>query len=344
MTSYYITYFDLLGTRGMCEDPDLYYENIDFFYDVVQKASFKLQKYGKVGVFSDCAYAESSDLSYLLDFLVMVQERLMAKGLYFNAAVKSGKLGIQYKNVKDNEPFFGIRLTNNIIADLYLTQANFKGVGINISPEIAKEMMDTPNFKYKTVDCIYIYKSFNSYEPRGYKDIALPETRYEKSLTQTLEVLFETMYSSYIKRPKFGLYYISLLSNMLRSYGCAFNWDMSKDDPFLEPSVPIIFKSVKRFLDMYETEFSDLEGGEYLALVMLDVIYNLSQFNEEEKKDITMKTIEISCVKNKFIHELNTIPNDIFTINPVTKTNNKNTFIQYCQKNLSKTIVDNIVC
>lgn len=301
-----------------------------------------LRGFGKVGIFSDCAYAEADDLTYLLDFLTTVQERLMARGLFFNAAVKCGKLGIEHTTFSEDRPAFGIRLTNNIIADLYLTQTNFKGIGIYLCPDVIEEI-NKPNFKYKTVDCIYIRKDLNTYEPCGYKDVALPEPRYEKSLMQTLEVLFEALYGSYIKKPKFGLYYISLLSNMLRSYGSAFKWDMSKDDPFSEPSVPIIFKSIKKFLDLYETEFSDLKGGEYLAFVMLDVIYNLSQFNEEEKKDITMKTIEISCVKNKFIHELNAIPNGIFTINPVNKTNNKNTFIQYCQKNLSKTIVDNIV-
>lgn len=27
----YITYFDLLGTRGLCDDPAVYYKNIGFF-------------------------------------------------------------------------------------------------------------------------------------------------------------------------------------------------------------------------------------------------------------------------------------------------------------------------
>lgn len=338
----YITYFDLLGTRGLCDDPSIYYKNINFFYDVVQKASFMLRGFGKVGIFSDCAYAESEDLIYLLDFLTTVQERLMARGLFFNAAVKCGELGIMHTTFSDDQPAFGIRLTNNIIAELYLTQTNYKGIGIYLCPDVIKEMNNT-NCKYKTVNCIYIRKCISTYEPCRYIDVALPKPRYEKSLSQTLEILFETMYSSYIKKPKFGLYYISLLSNMLRSYSCAFKWDMSKDDPFSEPSVPIIFKSVKRFLDLYDTEFPDLVGGEYLALVMLDVIYNLPQFSDEEKKDITLKTIEINCVKNKFIHELNAIPNEIFSINPVSKMNNKHMFIQYCQKNLSKTIVDSIV-
>ena len=91
----YITYFDLLGTRGFCDDSEAYYNNLLRFNRAVCQTGAILLDYGQVGVFSDSAYAESSKLSVLLQFLTLLRNRLLADGLFFNAVVKRGSLGIK---------------------------------------------------------------------------------------------------------------------------------------------------------------------------------------------------------------------------------------------------------
>lgn len=87
-------------------------------------------------------------------------------------------------------------------------------------------------------------------------------------------------------------------------------------------------------------DLSDFLGIEYLALIMLDIIYNVEELDEDEEKDYTKNILEISCVKNRFIHLLNEVPKDIFSINSNGDINNRELFIKYCQDDLSDDFVD----
>ena len=87
-------------------------------------------------------------------------------------------------------------------------------------------------------------------------------------------------------------------------------------------------------------DLSGFEGIEYLALIMLDIVYNDKSLDEEAKKSYTKNIVEIDCVKNRFIHFLNEIPNGIFSYNPEENVNNRELFIRYCQDDLSDDFVD----
>lgn len=151
----YISYFDLLGTRGFCENSETYYKNIKEFYETVQQQSCFLSK-GKVGIFSDCAYAESSSLYELILFLVEVRDRLISQGLFFNAVVKEGDLDIKVVENTTMRPAFGVVFNNSQIADLFITQSKFKGIGIWIDTNLVKEIEKIN--KFKVTKCIYLEK------------------------------------------------------------------------------------------------------------------------------------------------------------------------------------------
>jgi|GEM_PF-5972516 len=275
MAKKYIAFFDLLGTKGACEDPELYYNNICSFEKAIKDTSWLLknneQTYGKVGVFSDSAYAESNDLQYLLDFLVCLRNRLMSENLFFNAVVKEGELGVDPISQTDTSVAFGVSFKKSDIAALYIAQTNFKGVGILLDPSVQDAVASLNT--YKVNNCIYIAKkSDNSSVAIPYKDIAFDsDAENKKILKELMRIIIRTMYSSYMRSQKFGSYYISLLSNILRSYTKKFDWDLNKHE-FSEAPAP--FQMVKNMISNCYNDISNLHGIEYLALILLDMRFD----------------------------------------------------------------------
>ena len=58
----YIAFLDMLGTTGFCRNPDEYYEKISKFNIQIHQCSIEIGDTGKIGVFSDSAYVESTSL------------------------------------------------------------------------------------------------------------------------------------------------------------------------------------------------------------------------------------------------------------------------------------------
>lgn len=338
----YISYFDLLGTRGFCENRNTYYKNITSFYDVIHQESCFLKGCGSVGIFSDCAYAESSSLERLLDFIVEVRDQLISQGLFFNAVITKGNLGIKDIPQDENRPSFGVVFSDSMIADLYISQTRFKGIGISVDKLLVDEI--NKNTSYKTTNCIFIDKinreGRTQFVPVEYFDIKFDYDGYSKEMEHTLDIFYHEFYSAYIKSPHFGRYYISALSNFIRSYECKLKWNMEKCD--FENPRPLVYKVIQNTLNKCKNELSDLPCIEYLALVLLDEIYNSTDLTPDEKKDITKQIVEIECVKKKFIHSLNEIPYGVFTNNLAEGINNRNIFIQYCQEDLSDDFVEKL--
>lgn len=338
----YIAYFDLLGTRGFCEDSNLYFENIKAFNESIEQLSSFLNGYGRVGVFSDCAYAESNDLSYLLEFLVELRDTLNARGLYFNAVVKKGKLGIESSSTSTSncESMFGVKFTNSDIASLYIEQTNFKGVGIKIDEGIVNEV-DSKQFSL--VDCIYVASKEENHVkiffPVKYKDISYrPRDEWEKTvgIDGQLNQFYTTFFSAYVKSPKFGAYYISALINLIKSYTTDFEWNPSDGGKIETKSK--VFISVKQMLEKKYSDLEDLPGIEYLALALLDVVYDSDNLVETDKREITKMFMEsMGCLKKKYMHSLNDVPLELFG------EKNRNLFIKMCQEDLSSNFVKDVL-
>lgn len=344
MEKNFIAFFDLFGTKGACEDPELYFNNICSFEKAIKDTSWLLKnkndEYGKVGVFSDSAYAEATDLQYLLDFLVQLRNRLMSENLFFNAVVKEGELGVDPIEKNSNGVAFGVSFKRSDIAELYITQTKFKGVGIFLDPSVYNEVKSNTN--YKMNDCIYISrKSENSCVAVPYKDVAFDsDGDSKKVLKELMRVVVRTMYSSYMRLPKFGSYYISLLSNIIRSYTKSFDWDLN-EHKFVDAPAP--FQMINKMIKDCYSDISGLLGIEHLALVLLDVVYNSEDLNEAQKNDITLEFTKYGCIKNRWLHTLNEIPNNLFSVDKESHRSNREIFISYCQGDVSDAFVNNVM-
>lgn len=339
----YIAYFDLLGTRGFCEDPKVYFDNICKFNNAIKQISWFLKDVGRVGVFSDSAYAESSDLKFLLDFIINVRDRLMSQELFFNAVIKKGNLGITPIS-NENTLTFGVSLHDSSIADLYITQSNFKGIGIFIDESILDEVkrIDDKEWPYSLNNCIYLSRSIingtATFSAVEYYDISPTKPLYgKKSENDMLDILLRAFYSSYVKSPKYGAYYISLFSNLLRSHNADFKWDLEKNE-FIE--CPTIFKAIWKMLK--SSELSDLFGLDYLAFIFIDEIYNSMGLNLEEKASITKELLQINSLK-KYKHSLDAIPKVGLSFNSSLKIHNRDLFIKFCQEDLSTKFAEAIM-
>lgn len=341
----YISYFDLLGTRGFCDNPGIYYNNMNIFLSTIKQMQIVIGDYGSVGVFSDCAYAESTDLYKLITFLSLVREKLMSHGLFMNGVIRKGRIGIQSYNDTEKSRFCAISFDGSDIADLYISQTKFKGVGILLDESVYNEAQDNPEINI--TNCIFIKKNGETtkgnYLPIVYKDIAFPSSRYgNKSIEQSMRIVYNALFSAYVKSPKFAAYYISALSNIIRSYCSDFKWDLAKQE-FVNSSA--IVKSILKMLTNYSEDINDLPGIEYLALILLDEVYKSSNLNEDEKRSITKKVVSIECVKKRFIHSLTEIPYGIFSVvkQEGASIDHREMFIRFCQEDLSMIFVDKIM-
>lgn len=337
----YIAYFDLLGTRGFCKDPDIYFENICKFTDTITEMSHYLFRYGSVGIFSDSAYAASSDLKSLLTFLIETRDRLMSLSLYFNAVVKAGDLSI--KDVEGYKNVFGVSFRDSSIANLYILQTNFKGIGIFVDPTLKAEVEDAflSKKEYTLNRCTYMMRESKDgkdrYFPIQYWDISLTHPRYETFENDFLDNLLRDFYSSYVKSEKFGAYYISLFSNLLRSRLSGFKWNMAKEN-FDE--IPMAFRAVWHMISL--EELKDMCGLDILAFVFLDEIFNSDVLTEDEKANITRKALSFPALK-KYIHNLDAIPDKVMSENSLTNINNRDQFVRFCQEDLSEQFAKKIL-
>ena len=331
----YITFFDLLGTRGFCDNSEEYYNNICLFKKAITQTSTLLIDYGNVGVFSDSAYATSTSLKHMLDFLVSLRNRLMSNGLFFNAVVKLGNLGIESINSPASN-VFGVAFKNSDIADLYIAQTKFKGIGINIDDSIPdKEILDAG---YEINHCVFVGRSSQSdtvnWHPVPYRDISLKESIPSKNQQSiSLEILLRTFYSSYMKAPKYGAYYISILCNYIRSFGINLKWDLVEKK---YETVPLIFAIIEKMAKTEYETFSMLPGFDYLIFTMLDMVYASSTLYEQDKVSITKEYAMFDCMR-KYLHDLNSIPSGIFS------NDGRARFTRYCQEDFANEFIEKML-
>lgn len=337
--STYIAYFDLLGTKELCDNPNGYYDNMQKFFEVVSHKSELFGNYGKVGVFSDCAYAESWDLQLMLDFLSRTFEELLVNGIFMSCALQEGTLDMVFDDKAYSNRLSAVRFDSPDIAKLYLSQSKFKGIGIHIDSNLITKIEENG---YSVTKCVYINRieqpTGTEFVPVVYTDLMLLESRYgEKSISQTAERVYRSMYSAYVKSPRYGAYYISVLSNMIRSYSNKLKWNMQKQE-FSEESV--IVNSILNMLNS-NNELRDFPCLEYLALVLLDEIYTCERFDDGEMRSITKMVVSIERINRYFVHSLTTIPREIFHISD--ELNSYEYFVRACQDDLSAAFIDKLM-
>ncbi len=330
-----VSYFDLLGTKGFCEDKDLYFRNINEFYYSIYQLSYLLEDCGKVGVFSDCAYATSSDPEVLVNFMVKLRDRLSSKQLFFNAVIKSGNLGV---SKADGDNLFGVVFEDSTIADVYITHSNFKGIGIFVDEEVKNFLKDTSKFEF--VDSIYTtYKNNDEYDIVKYNDIWFNEVnngRYAHQTEDMLTILLRQWIQAHSKSKKYGRYYLSIIITMLRSYrDIEFKWHSDKKE---FSKCPFIIKIMLQIIKNQDGSFDDFVGLDYILFVILDIIYSNPYLTDYEKTDITIDFMKVPHIKNKYSHNLELIPSNLFL-----NTDNRAKLVKTCQEGNANEIISKYV-
>lgn len=337
----YIAFFDLLGTRGFCDNPDIYYDNINRFNKAVVQTSSLLLGYGKVGIFSDSAYVGSNTLQHMLGFLVTLRDRLMAEGLFFNAVVKEGDLNFDSVTPKASNAF-GVVFKDSAIAGLYIAQTSFKGVGIFVDGSISDEKIREAG--YDVSRCVYMgrdsQENAGKWYPVAYRDISLRKSLSEKWYrNMILEILLQVFYASYMKAPKYGAYYVSLISNFIQSFGEDLKWDMTSNK---FTNAPLIFDVVYKMITTEYEMLSSLPGIDYLIFMILDMVYTTSTLTESDKISITRTFVKIESVRKNYLHNLNNVPRVLFS-NDREGGSHWERFIRCCQEEFANEFVENLL-
>lgn len=346
----YIAYLDLLGTKGFCEEEDVYYKNIKNFSNTVEILAPKLGSSGRIGIFSDCVYIECTELDSMLNFLSQLRLMLLGDGLFFNAALSKGGLGVEaigsrVTQADDKSNLFGVRFTNKEIASIYCKQTNFRGVGIWIDPSVKSEI--TSRGKYTIIESIYYTKEVkentNIYLPKCYNDIAFWGENNNSNLKDreafvkdVMAIIFKTIYKSHRKSSKYSVYYTSLLINIIRCCNVeSLKWNKSCN---LFENMTIEFKVMYNFLLEVNKNLSNLIGFDCICLALLDKIYSSPALTDYDKAAITEHFIDkFSCLSSKYKFSLDLVPKEPFS------NDNRGNFINYCNNDMARQFVSNIL-
>ncbi len=346
----YIAYLDLLGTKGFCEEEDLYYKNINRFSTSVELLSPIIGDSGRIGIFSDCVYIECSQIDKILQFLTELRLMLIGDELFFNAALTEGELGVESINASKSESeiaesnIFGVRFTNKEIAGIYCKQTAFRGVGIWVDPKLLNVVN---NSNYETIKSIYFKKEnrsgCNCFEPTEYYDIPLfSDSADSDSFTESrkkliLSIIIKTIYTSHCKSQNYSSYYVSLLINIIRS-SCKSDYIQWNRQLKIFEKGNIVFDIIYKFLYECNTNLKNLIGLDNMILAFLNEIYTFKSITQYDKSDITEKFMQdFECLKNNYMYCLDSVPEGPFF------DNNRKAFINICNDNMAGKFVDNII-
>lgn len=340
----YIAYLDLLGTKGLCEDEELYYKSITKFADTVKTLSPILDQKGRIGIFSDCVYVECSHIDELLRFLTKLRIMLIGDNLFFNAAVAKGKLGVEPINEQTNNNIFGVKFTNKEIASIYCKQTKFRGIGISIDENLIGLIKESN--KYSVVQSVFYSKKEKNnatlYKAQRYWDVPLFNSEENDNdlynndrIKVMLSIIIKNLYTSHCKSQNYSVYYVSLLINVIRCCDLkTLKWNQSTID-FENASIE--FNIIYKFLVESNRSLTNLVGLDSICFSLLDVLYNLESITEYDKAEITKKFMNTFKCLEKYKYSMNSVPYAPFT------EDNQKKFINFCNSDMARQFIDNII-
>lgn len=331
----YISYFDLLGTKGFITKKDEYRNNIQTFYGEIKKSARKhlLEKESKVHIFSDSVYVYSSNLENLINFEVELRNTLNSEGLFFNSVIKEGLLGIE--ELKNNV-ISGAVFENDEIIDLYYEQTNFKGIGIRILDN--EENMKSVLKNFNVVESIFYDHRNKKFVP--YFDIGYPKNflkDYPAKEKHLLSEIIKNALKAYSVNTKHGGYYLSLFVTLLRSYNwekIEWNWN-TKEKNFGE--LPPLFTAVVNLASGKYEECRDWIGIDVLCFVLFDILIQSEKLSSIQLSDIIGTFLKYPSLKG-YSKRLTEIPDFYFT-----NSENKNKFCEYAQNYFQTDLVDKLI-
>lgn len=329
----YITFLDLLGTKDFCGNPEVYNRKISIFYEEAQNHSHYLKDNGKIGIFSDCLYAESEELKLILDFLVSLRKRLCARNLFFNAALTKGEIGIVNPAKSKDNNFFGVAFEKSDIADVYMKQNRFKGIGIWVDESVQAEMKGIS--EYRLVKSVYL-QEIDTTNFISYYDIAFDFDNkvyggYESDLVKS--VLNECLLA-YTKSKRYGRYYLSILATLLNSYAeYELRWNLKKSD---FDKCPLIYSIVMKLAEDNGDAYPIVQGIEILCLFIVDNAFENKEITDIDRSRIVKKFMSYESLKKQYSYSINNLP-------AVFSKKNRELFIQIYQGNIVNNQVSELI-
>ena len=329
----YITFLDLLGTKDFCSSREIYNRNISVFYKEAQTHSRYLKEAGKVGIFSDCLYAESKDLKQMLDFLVALRKRLCARRLFFNEALTKGEIDIVNPASSKYENFFGVAFEKSDIADVYMKQNRFKGIGIWVDESLHDEIRKISG--YRLIRSVYLKEvDTSTFEP--YYDIAFKfENKvfdhYEDAVVKTV---FSECLLAYTKSKRYGRYYLSIIATLINSYhNYNLSWNLAKCN---FEQCPMIYYIIMKLAEDNGKSYPFIQGLEMLCLLIVDNAFEHEEVTEIDHSLIIEKFMSYECLKKPYSYSINSLP-DVFS-----SKENRDKFIRIYQENIVNAQVNDL--
>ena len=195
-----ISFIDLLGTKATAIADSLRYREMllsfkEILLGEAARVSEAYSEITKCRIFSDCAYLEFPNEKIAIDFYREVRNRLLLSSCIFQASLIHGSLEISDESPKfDDKPSREIRsilFLNEEAISAYTSQAIFKGIGINISEDIALSYPDD------VIASCYVVGGLESNQLESYFDLRYSNEQVSSADDTQCLVLLKNMLKAY---------------------------------------------------------------------------------------------------------------------------------------------------
>lgn len=269
---------DLLGSKAAAiSEPQRYREMIHDFQSIVENLYTKdKRKQIEVYVFSDCAYFESNNFDFLLRFLRNLREKLLFRGIFFNAAVCEGKLGA--KMIIDKESQFSmVDFQNSQVVKVYSLQSCFSGAGIYIDPDLMNVEEIREHLCKMCVRSIYMHIDKFTGKKTFLKCI---DVKFGKSSLELLQYILNMYVKCYVQDKRASRYYYTLFTTYIAEQSI---------DVFLKDDMKYI-KEIIRIVGHIE----DFQDRAIILLKLIDRIYTakIEEYKEVDSIDLNEKLLQ----------------------------------------------------
>ncbi len=265
-------FLDLVGIRALAvSSPKRYADTLGIFGKVVADECLRLRNAsGRVYLFSDCLFAEATDIDALVDFVRSLRERLAAQDIYLKGALAFGALAaedavrltsISPQSLAERRKILSGYYFGEHAASLFGQEQALKGIGLQVDEGVAAN---------ETVLGLYL-----DAEP-GLKPKCFRDLRYSAKFFEDEEGLLQAMLRSFGKSKshskRLGRLYVTPFVSMIRSYPDAKLARGVTADPHRLPGLICS--------DLFEKVFGDVTGFEFVLLALLDRAWMTSAFEE----------------------------------------------------------------
>ncbi|MDQ7833176.1 MAG: hypothetical protein RDU30_15710 [Desulfovibrionaceae bacterium] len=329
----YIAYFDQLGVRDNARTNinDYYNGMIKFQKNILEKLTYKgFKSKIKLKHFSDCFFAESTDLKTLIDYMTEVRSTSISQGLYFKSAITSGKLlsvsasddadsdkraisastrfltgitpdtierdfgELRDLKIRTKEDAEGILFLSPNVCLAVVLEDKFKGVGFSLDPGI---LQDARSKKLDVISSFY-FDPVKRATSIHYDIKFTPDNLSEPSITNLLNNVLAVS----IRSKKIALKYLSILASLINSEDYTHKFTTDQADSGYSPLINAI-------ISMKTTRPRLYKNLPYIDLLFIKILDNYyTQNNPAAAEEYAMTIKKRFSIFSKYEGNFDSIP------------------------------------